>query len=161
VLEVQDTPDSSVCATAPAGVASTVQVVPFHASTRASPGLELCQPPPANTPVPPTAMQKLGEVHEIASRAGLAPAEPEAAAAVQAIPVQRSAKGSMSVSAPPSAGWLSAAPTAMQKPTDVHDTPVRLESTRPSTPPVGLGRPRRARCRARDGGNEQHRCDDG
>ncbi len=41
VLEVQDTPDSSVCATPPAGVACTVQVVPFHASTRASPGLEL------------------------------------------------------------------------------------------------------------------------
>jgi hypothetical protein len=68
VLEVQDTPDSSVGATAPAGVASTAQVVPFHASTRA---FELCQPAPANpsadaATVLPTAMQKLGEVHEIA-----------------------------------------------------------------------------------------------
>ncbi len=87
--------------------------------------------------MPPTAMQKLGEVHEIASRAGLATAGSEAAVTVQAIPLQLSAKDSISLGAPPSGGWFSAAPTAMQKLTDVHDTPVRLDSTRPSAPAVG------------------------
>ena len=142
MLEEHDTPESSVCATAAAGVGWTVQVTPSHSSTRALPGFESPQPPPENPPadrdtVLPTATQKLGEAHETADRAGLDPAEPGPVAPVQAVPSQLSENASMLVGRPPSAGLLSAPPTAMQKLTAVHDTPVRADSTRPSGGEVG------------------------
>lgn len=131
-----------MCASVPAGVGCTVHVTPFHCSTNALPGFESLQPPPQNPPaasatVLPTATQKLGEVHETAYKAGLDPAELDPAVPVQVIPSQRSEIASMSLGRPPSAGRSSAPPTAMQKLPGVHETPVKVDSTRPSGGAVG------------------------